>query len=840
VVETESIALASTGPMAAAVDSGDPDDDSYHVPANEGFGEVSIAVQRGVITTEDADRNVTYGSRSEWAQHDDVEEMKDEEGNVYFVDPRTGQSAWTFQELMAARAQVEAEATRNRRRRQQTLLIEGGRDTAEAYLSIEGGGGGGSGEDLSFPSSCSDILEGGQPSLFHSSIGSGAGGGGCGRTAQQSGDQRQLQQRQQQQSGDQRQLQQWEQEPKDKKKKKNKQVMLVPELRFDWCTTQGGLNDASERHAKAVTCVACCVTQDAGPRMVTGSYDKTVRIWDGATGKHLVRLEGHRGLVTAVAICSTKSVGGGLRVASASGSDSDRRVRVFKGLGAQQTSHSGDASELPRRTDGGAETISRKESNGTSTHSPTGRGGSGLGGGGRAATAKPELLSQYVINGGLQDGAELPQELYDHGGGGYVAPAVLGSSGDDSSSEPFAGGGEEFGHQGAVTCVAFAELHDKSPVVVSGGCDQVLRVWNESSGDLWAVLAGHTGAVRAVACLVTQAVRGVGRHDGTNGGQLRIASGSNDKAVLLWDGDEGGPPLKSFQGHEDKVCAVSVHETGWAPGALLVVSASYDRSIRIWDGSVEGDASCLLKLHTGARLPCVSAMACALIASHDLADSVAAKQKHELESNAAGTAGGGSVGVPVARARVQKDPRALRVRIVAGFRGNTLKAWDCGATPSTGFEADQASVPTFEVEMKESVSDVAITPGGDRVFAGLKDGSVHAFRCHRTLVKNAKEDPENARREERESAIASLAQLAPKRRTEAGTGGKGAGRGRAVGGSGGSGGGGSGGQRSGSGKGKGEKSNGMGAHNSSPGRLAGKGARDNSPHVGSSGSKAGG
>jgi len=32
-------------------------------------------------------------------------------------------------------------------------------------------------------------------------------------------------------------------------------------------------------------------------------------------------------------------------------------------------------------------------------------------------------------------------------------------------------------------------------------------VWNESAdGSLWAVLEGHTGAVRGVACLVTQVV----------------------------------------------------------------------------------------------------------------------------------------------------------------------------------------------------------------------------------------------------------------------------------------------------------------------------------------------
>ncbi len=50
-----------------------------------------------------------------------------------------------------------------------------------------------------------------------------------------------------------------------------------------------------------------------GARLVTGSFDRTARIWDAATGKQLGLLEGHENTVTAVAFSPD-----GRRVATAS------------------------------------------------------------------------------------------------------------------------------------------------------------------------------------------------------------------------------------------------------------------------------------------------------------------------------------------------------------------------------------------------------------------------------------------------------------------------------------------------------------------------------------------
>src|SRR5262249_16863034 len=70
-----------------------------------------------------------------------------------------------------------------------------------------------------------------------------------------------------------------------------------------------GLNDLRELavfggHADAVFAVA--VTPDGG-RIVTGSKDKTARVWDAGTGAELLQLKGHTDAVFAVAVTPDRS-----------------------------------------------------------------------------------------------------------------------------------------------------------------------------------------------------------------------------------------------------------------------------------------------------------------------------------------------------------------------------------------------------------------------------------------------------------------------------------------------------------------------------------------------------
>jgi WD40 repeat protein len=74
---------------------------------------------------------------------------------------------------------------------------------------------------------------------------------------------------------------------------------------------------------------ACAFSPD-GSRIVSGSYDKTVRVWDARSGQQLAALEGHGDWVRSVAFAPD-----GARIVS--GGD-DKTVRIWDAVSGQQRS----------------------------------------------------------------------------------------------------------------------------------------------------------------------------------------------------------------------------------------------------------------------------------------------------------------------------------------------------------------------------------------------------------------------------------------------------------------------------------------------------------------------
>ncbi|PYI16516.1 WD40 repeat-like protein [Aspergillus violaceofuscus CBS 115571] len=95
-------------------------------------------------------------------------------------------------------------------------------------------------------------------------------------------------------------------------------------------------------------------------------------------------------------------------------------------------------------------------------------------------------------------------------------------------------------------------------ILVSGGCDREVRVWNMATGAAIYLLRGHTSTVR---CLKMS-------------DKNTAISGSRDTTLRIWDLSTG-TCKNVLVGHQASVRCLAIHGD-------LVVSGSYDTTARIW------------------------------------------------------------------------------------------------------------------------------------------------------------------------------------------------------------------------------------------------------------------
>ncbi|KDN33718.1 hypothetical protein RSAG8_13187, partial [Rhizoctonia solani AG-8 WAC10335] len=106
--------------------------------------------------------------------------------------------------------------------------------------------------------------------------------------------------------------------------------------------------------------------------------------------------------------------------------------------------------------------------------------------------------------------------------------------------------------------------------IASGSKDKSIRVWNMSTGLLIAgPMEGHSDWVNSVQF----------SPDGAY-----IASGSEDRTVQLWDASNGLPLRTPLEGH-----SLGVKTVAFSPNGALLASGGEDRVVRLWDISAKGD-----------------------------------------------------------------------------------------------------------------------------------------------------------------------------------------------------------------------------------------------------------
>jgi WD40 repeat protein len=292
-----------------------------------------------------------------------------------------------------------------------------------------------------------------------------------------------------------------------------------------------------EGHTGSVWAVA--VTPE-GRRAVSGSSDKTLRVWDLETGECLRVLEGHTDSVWAVAVTPEGRC-------AVSGS-SDKTLRVWDL----------ETGECVKVLEGHTDSVSAV------AVTPEGR---------RALSAGSNDRTLRVWE--LETG-ECLQVLQGHT---FRVDAVAVTSEGRRAVSGDADGTLRVWELENGQCLQVLEGHrlggwavavtPEGRQAVSGGVDGTLRVWELETGECLQVLAGHTEWVRAVA------VTPEGR---------RAISGSEDETLRVWD-LERGKCLQVLEGHTQGVLAVAV-----TPEGRQAVSGGRDGTLRVWE------------LETGERL----------------------------------------------------------------------------------------------------------------------------------------------------------------------------------------------------------------------------------------------
>ncbi|KAF5357509.1 hypothetical protein D9758_012498 [Tetrapyrgos nigripes] len=275
-----------------------------------------------------------------------------------------------------------------------------------------------------------------------------------------------------------------------------------------------------------------------GTKIVSGSKDRKVRIWDANTGAAIGQpLQGHEGEVWSVAFSPD-----GAKIVSGS---EDKTVRIWDAntgaaIGQPLQGHEDEVNEVAFSPDG-AKIVSGSD-------------------------------DKTVRIWDANTGAAIDQPLHGHEDWVWSVAfspdgAKIVSGSEDKTvriwdaNTGIAIGQPLQGHEDTVLSVAFSPDGAK---IVSSSDDQTVRIWDANTGAAFLQpLQGHAKPVNSVAF----------SPDGA-----KIVSGSDDKTVRIWNANTGAAFGQSLQGHEDKVLSVA-----FSPDGAKIVSGSEDKTVRIWD-----------------------------------------------------------------------------------------------------------------------------------------------------------------------------------------------------------------------------------------------------------------
>ncbi|KAH9002381.1 hypothetical protein EDB86DRAFT_3074161 [Lactarius hatsudake] len=403
-----------------------------------------------------------------------------------------------------------------------------------------------------------------------------------------------------------------------------------------------------------------------GQRIVSGSDDRTIRVWNAMTGETVAGpFNGHTGSVWSVAFSPD-----GQRIVSSS---DDQTICVWNAMTGEtvagpfighthwvlSVAFSPDGQRIVSGSDDRTIRVWNATTGETVAGPFTGHYGSVL-----SVAFSPD--GQRVISG--SDDRTI-----------LVWNATTG----ETVAGPFTG------HTDSVRSVAFSPDGQR---IVSGSRDGTIRVWNATTGETVAgPCTGHTDWVLSVAF--------------SPDGQ-RIVSGSSDRTIRVWSATTGETVAGPFDGHTHSIWSVA-----FSPDGQRIVSSSHDRTIRVWNATTGETVASLFNCHTGSVLSVAFSLDGQRVVSgsDDRTIRVWNATTGEIEAG------------PFTRHTDSVRSVAFSPdgqRIVSGSRDRTIRVWNAttGETEAGPFTGHT-----------HWVLSVAFSPDGQRIVSGSSDRTIRVW-----------------------------------------------------------------------------------------------------------------
>ncbi|NBR07864.1 MAG: hypothetical protein EBT92_19165, partial [Planctomycetes bacterium] len=308
------------------------------------------------------------------------------------------------------------------------------------------------------------------------------------------------------------------------------QLASVPFIQRGWehdfLYTRTNPNNASLKgHTSFVKSVSF---SPDGKRIVSGSWDNTLKIWDASTGQEIQILKGHTCGVNSVAFSPD-----GKKVVSGS---EDMTLKIWDAITGKEIQtlkgHTKAVTSVSLSPDG-KRIVSGSWDNTLKIWD---------------ASTGQEIKTLKGHTGGINTVSFSPE-----------GKRIVSGSWDKTLKVWDAGTGQEIqtlkGHMRWVNCSSFSP---DGKIIVSGNGDDTLKIWDAGTGQEIQTLKGHTGLVATISF----------SPDGK-----RIVSGSWDNTLKIWDATSGNE-IHTLKGHISFISSVS-----FSPDGKRIVSGSWDNTL---------------------------------------------------------------------------------------------------------------------------------------------------------------------------------------------------------------------------------------------------------------------